>query len=675
MKNLLFTFLLFSCAGLRAQVTVDWYNYPGGVSVATDASDNIYTATWDYNPAGDITLTRRNAAGSIIWNVSYDNTDNTRHEVATWVETDNMGNILVSGTIRSGYSNPVNAASVLMKYSPSGSLLWRVVYESSFDGSSTRKCLIDPNNNIYVLGIGTGPSGQVTKVKKFNASGAPVWNYFDAGIGAPVNFKFTPDNNILIVHRGITGSINGFSKIDLNGNNIWSLAGINSLSVGDAAGDAFGNSYIINGNYAAGSGSILKKLSPNGSVIWSQTNTMNGNRVEVGSDNQPVISGYPAAGYGAAFMKYNFNGVMLWENLDADGPATALLAHAQLKLDASNAAYVAGSTMSSMGICKVNSNGTTAWTATTPSGYPVCFDFGTDNSVYVTGGTTARFSQTNSSTVPAAPTNLTATAAVPGNIVLNWTDQANNETNYIVQRSLTSVNGFSTISTLPANSITYTNTGLPGGNTFYYRVQAVNAAAVSDWSNTAFATTLNTTAPAAPSNLRASATVCNQISLSWSDNSANESGFEISRSLYLNGTYTLLATVNANTTYYINTGLPRNKRYFYKVRAVNNAGNSAWSNSANTVTKCNATTISGPILQDIRLFPNPVTNEQLSIAIPPALILPVSVEIFSPYGRKVYARQLYTHQAMISTKGFEKGVYTVVLRNKQEVQSQKIIIH
>ena len=121
-----------------------------------------------------------------------------------------------------------------------------------------------------------------------------VWNYFDSGIGAPITFKFTPDNNIVIVHRGITGSINGYSKIDLNGNLIWSYGGVNSLSVGDAAGDSFGNTYIINGEYVvSNAGSIITKLSPTGAVIWSKTNTMNGNKVEVGTDNNPVVGGYP----------------------------------------------------------------------------------------------------------------------------------------------------------------------------------------------------------------------------------------------------------------------------------------------------------------------------------------------------------------------------------------------
>lgn len=417
MKKQFVIALLLMSSLIQAQVTVDWFNYPGGVGIATDSVNNVYTANWDYNPAGDITLTKRDPLGNIIWNATYNNTNNTTHEVATWVETDNTGNILVSGIIRSGYSNPVNAASILMKYNSAGTLLWRVVYESSFDGSSTRKCLVDANNNIYVLGIGTGPNGQVTKVKKFNASGVSVWNYFDTGIGAPITFKFTPDNKIIIVHRGITGSINAYSKIDLNGNNLWSSAGIASISVGDAAGDAFGNTYIING---ANPGSILRKLSPTGTVIWSQPNSNNGTKVEVGTDNNPVIGGNPPAGYGAMFMKYDASGNLLWQNLDADGPGLSLLALTPMKLDANNAAYIAGSTMSAMGVCKVNSNGTSAWATTTPSGYPVWFVFGNDNNVYVTGGTTARFVQPPVAVPCLAPINLTVTNISATAAKLNW---------------------------------------------------------------------------------------------------------------------------------------------------------------------------------------------------------------------------------------------------------------
>jgi len=391
MKKQIITLLFLISSLTQAQVFVDWFNFPGGVGITRDLSDNSYTANWDFNPGGDITITKRNADGAILWNESYDNTDNTLHEVATWVEIDNAGNIIVSGTIRSGISNPVNAASLLMKFSPTGALLWRVVYENSFDGSSTKKCLVDAQDNIYVLGIGTGPNGLVTKVKKFNSSGISIWNYFDSSIGLPVTFKFTPDNNIIISHRGITGILNGFSKIDLNGNNIWSISGISSDYAGDLAGDVFGNTYIING---INQGSELKKLSPIGTVIWSQTNAIIGNKVEIGTDNNPVVAGYPAGSYGVVVLKFDSNGNLLWQNLDADGPSLSLLALAPMKLDDFNDVYVAGSTLSLMGVCKVNNNGTSAWATTTSSGYPVWFVFGTDNSIYITGGTTAKLTQT-----------------------------------------------------------------------------------------------------------------------------------------------------------------------------------------------------------------------------------------------------------------------------------------
>ena len=389
MKTILITLLLIPFIGI-SQITLDWEEFTGGVSLSTDETDNIYTVSWDYNPAGDIYLTKHDAAGNFLWTVSYDNTDNTRHEVATWVETDHENNILVSGTIRSGYASPVNAASVLMKFDPSGTLLWRVVYETTFDGSYTKKILIDADNNIYVLGLGFGDVGQVTKVKKFDSNGIALWSYFnEAGIGAPMNFKFTPDNNILIIGRGIIGSINGYAKIDLAGNEIWSYAGVNSLTIGDAAGDSDGNTYIINGEYIVVGiqGSIITKLSPSGSVIWTSTNDITATKVEVGSDNNPIVAGFPSVGgAGVAMIKYNNTGTPIWINMDADGPGAALLLHNIMKLDAANNAYFAAGTLFQQAVCKVNSDGSNAWLALASGGYNVDFDFGNDYSIYMLSG-------------------------------------------------------------------------------------------------------------------------------------------------------------------------------------------------------------------------------------------------------------------------------------------------
>jgi len=400
-------------AGVSAagSVTTAWSNEPGGVSVAVDAADNVFTARWDYNPAGDIYVAKRDASGALLWEVRYDNTDNTRHEVATWVGTDGAGNVLVSGTIRSGFSSPVNANSLLMKFSPGGALLWRRVYDLPFDGSSTRKLLVDAAGNSYVLGLGTSPNGQRTTVRKFAPDGTVLWAWFDpVGIGAPLNVKFSPDGALVISARAIFGSINGYAKVSASGTTIWTLPGIQSLTAGDIAGDAAGNAFLINGNYATGSGSLLRKVGPGAATLWEQAHPMAAFRVEVGSDQAPVLSGFPNSGTpGAAFAKFDANGNALWTNLDADGPGVALLAHGQMQLDAANNAYLAASNMSQMGVTKVLSTGASDWTALIPYGYAVGIAFGTQGRVFVVGGTTARLDQ---QVTPPPPTNTPPTVRI-----------------------------------------------------------------------------------------------------------------------------------------------------------------------------------------------------------------------------------------------------------------------
>ncbi|MBK9760643.1 MAG: hypothetical protein IPO90_11890 [Flavobacteriales bacterium] len=373
---------------LQAQVTVDWNVLEVGLSIALDQQNNVFTVNNDGNLGGDITLTKRSSTGALLWTAAYNQTSTTLTDRATWVATDQQGNAIVTGTITSGFSNPVNASSLVEKFSPAGQLLWRVVYESGFDGSSTRKCVVDKAGYIYVLGL----SPSVTKVKKMAPDGSTVWNWLDVGIGGPINIKFTPDSALVISHRGITGSVNGYTKLTRNGTTIWNYTA-NSLTVGDLAGDAAGNTYLVHSAYPSSTSSIIRKVSPSGTLIWQNSYPITAYRVEVGSDNAPVISGFPSGGSGgAAFLKADASGTQLWVNNNADGPENYLL-HAQMMMDASNNAYLCAGTLFAMGICKVNSDGSTGWFITTPSSYSNGFALGSDYAVYVTGGGTARLAQ------------------------------------------------------------------------------------------------------------------------------------------------------------------------------------------------------------------------------------------------------------------------------------------
>jgi hypothetical protein len=92
-----------------------------------------------------------------------------------------------------------------------------------------------------------------------------------------------------------------------------------------------------------------------------------------------------------------------------------------------------------------------------------------------------------------------------------------------------------------------------------------------------------TPAPAVPGSLSATAVSRSQINLAWTDNANNEDGFHIERSTD-NVTFAQVASVGANTTTYANTGLRRNTTYYYRVRAYNGGGNSAYSNIASATT-------------------------------------------------------------------------------------------
>ena len=92
--------------------------------------------------------------------------------------------------------------------------------------------------------------------------------------------------------------------------------------------------------------------------------------------------------------------------------------------------------------------------------------------------------------IPASPTNLIATAVSKKQINLSWADNSTNEDGFRIERCKgATCTNFTQIANVGANVAAYANTGLVGGTTYRYRVQAYNASGVSGYSNIAPATT------------------------------------------------------------------------------------------------------------------------------------------------------------------------------------------
>ncbi|MCI0585128.1 MAG: FG-GAP-like repeat-containing protein, partial [Chloroflexi bacterium] len=90
--------------------------------------------------------------------------------------------------------------------------------------------------------------------------------------------------------------------------------------------------------------------------------------------------------------------------------------------------------------------------------------------------------------------------------------------------------------------------------------------------------------PASPGGLAATAVSSSQINLSWTDNASNETGFQLERATSSSGPWTQIATPGANATSATDSGLAASTTYFYRVRAANGSGSSAYSNVANATT-------------------------------------------------------------------------------------------
>jgi PKD repeat protein len=80
----------------------------------------------------------------------------------------------------------------------------------------------------------------------------------------------------------------------------------------------------------------------------------------------------------------------------------------------------------------------------------------------------------------------------------------------------------------------------------------------------------------APTNLQARAVSSSLIELTWTDNSNDETQFNIQRKTGTGGTFSNIGSVNANVTSHSSTGLTNDTEYCYRVRAVN-GGYSPWS--------------------------------------------------------------------------------------------------
>ena len=183
------------------------------------------------------------------------------------------------------------------------------------------------------------------------------------------------------------------------------------------------------------------------------------------------------------------------------------------------------------------------------------------------------FKVTTSDT-PSPPSTLAASGG-PSLIGLGWNDNSSNEDGFKVERSTNGGSSWSQIGTTGVNEAGYSDASVSQCITYTYRVRAYNGVGNSPYSNLAADSVHHT--PAAPNNLAATPSA-NSIGLTWTDNACDEDGFRLHRKTGASGTYGQLGNDLPNNTVGItDDSALSGVEYYYKVRAFNATGNSAYS--------------------------------------------------------------------------------------------------
>ncbi len=178
-----------------------------------------------------------------------------------------------------------------------------------------------------------------------------------------------------------------------------------------------------------------------------------------------------------------------------------------------------------------------------------------------------------------APSDLNASfsSSPYPHVSLTWVDNADNESNYIVERSINSNNTFEQICELPANSVNYIDSlGLLPNTNHYYRVYAKNSELTSSYSNIV---EIFNPLPVELISLSAIQNI-NNILLSWTTASElNNYGFEIERAFnsndwrtigFVNGT----STTSGLTRYsYVDENIQsKNGTIYYRLKQIDYNG-------------------------------------------------------------------------------------------------------
>lgn len=519
-KIYLIAFTVLSSVFACANYSTDWIkpadNYlKSGTMIARDNADNLIVT--GYIQAQNIYTRKYDKFGNLMWERTDSSGIHSNYEKPRWVNCDKNKNIYVVGYRYSWSSSwEYPNAVVILKYNPSGILLWKQNINLSYVvGSSTGlafnlKSEVDNNGNLYIGTAGTSPSGFI--LIKLNSAGSVLVNVTkNLGIIHGFASMRLKGNKVIVTGTASYNQNLAIVAWDTAGTLLWSKV-LTGFSGRDVEIDNTGNSYILThypNQFSATSGQdiVIYKFNPAGTQTWKKNYDFGGEdlsgRFTLVSNKLNVI------GYGSINASYldwiifqiNTGGTMLW-NARYNGTTGNDEQPYFIAAKASGEVFVTGkggpmftqsngSSYLRMITLKYGNTGVRQWVDSLNiySGWGIACTLASDSSLFVLSGTNMtafHFLDHTGTGSCGTPSGLNTTNVMNTSATFSWTPVAGAYLYHLRYKTTAAVD-WTTVST-NQNSINIKT--LTAGTSYNYAVEAVCSSGPSGYSaSQAFTTT------------------------------------------------------------------------------------------------------------------------------------------------------------------------------------------
>ena len=512
----------------------------GSVRVEVDASNNIYVAGFTFN---DSVLIKYSPTGTTLWTAVFDNNSAIDRASSLVISPDNS---------RIGVAGISGNLFMALMYDANGNRLWANTNSNVYPAND----LAFGPGNISYFATGTyfpqDPNPYQMAIVKFDAAGNQSWiKSYSVGDRA-FHVGVDSQGNILATGIDSIGYMDWMTiKTDANGNLLWSQrydGGRNNDETPNMlAIDASGAVYVTGKggpNPSSGTISYVKgvvvKYSPDGTPQWAVWDDYAGGKAfRLGAGNTLSTLGW---GYLVAthYTQTGLPDLTPSAPTNLSGLVSYLYSSVTLNFtdNASNEFWVEAERCTGSGCTNftkvaqsLGENATGLSDTTIARGVTYTYRVRARGFMGSSGPSNTVQIVVPPVSPPVAPSNLTA-AMSGADVVLNWQDNSNNESQFIVERCQgAGCTNFAWMDARSTDITTLTDSSAAAGQSYSYRVYANNSDGDSAYSNTATIVVAGgpPAPPPAPSNLSAQALSKSQIRLTWTNNSANQDGVQIER--------------------------------------------------------------------------------------------------------------------------------------------------